>query len=121
MKTLCHYLLSTAALLAIRKVPEKLVDLKFNASESAEAIALNFSHHAVVYVKLPVCIIIRNPSYVIRKTATLCYIKNATQIEDICKQIRPLDPDPLESMDLRKYIKKGIPLTNTVHNIGAPT
>jgi hypothetical protein len=48
MKTLCYYFLSTAAGLAIRKAPEKLVGLEFNTSESAEAIALNFSHQAVV-------------------------------------------------------------------------
>jgi hypothetical protein len=48
MKTLCHYLLSTAAVLAIRKAPEKLVDLEFNASESVEAITLNYSHHTLV-------------------------------------------------------------------------
>jgi hypothetical protein len=45
MKTFCHYLLSTAAVYGIRKAPEKVVGLEFNASEIVEFIALNYSHH----------------------------------------------------------------------------
>jgi hypothetical protein len=45
MKTLCHYLLSTVAVLAIRKTPETLEGLEFNRSKSFEVIALNYSHH----------------------------------------------------------------------------
>jgi hypothetical protein len=45
MKTLCHYLLPTAVVYGITKAPEKVVGLEFNASESVEVIALNYSHH----------------------------------------------------------------------------
>jgi len=45
MKTLRHYLLSTAAVHSIRKGPEKLVDLEFTASKGVEDIALNYSHN----------------------------------------------------------------------------
>jgi hypothetical protein len=41
MKTICHNLLSRAAVLAIKKAPEKQEDLEFNASERAEVIAFN--------------------------------------------------------------------------------
>ena len=48
MKTLRHYLLSTAAVYGIREAPEKLEGLEFNASEAVEVIAFNYSYHRIV-------------------------------------------------------------------------